>query len=244
MPPVREASTKPSAATVLPAPVACSNQKRRAAPGSSSDGVGGSLLLGLLGRIPVERLLVGQLVALDLDLAGVAAPPSRRFPLPLRADLELGARARSACRTARPPGGPTASCRRPGAAPPRRAAARARASASNSRRHSTDGSSRPASISASAASSAARRARALARARARRPRPRARRSRARIPRRASGHRRKPARHRPRSFSQPRFRRSSVWEGAYRVGSSGDSGVTPVVRRRSLESREQRRGQVL
>ena len=39
MPPVREASTKPSAATVLPAPVACSNQKRRAAPGSSSTGV-------------------------------------------------------------------------------------------------------------------------------------------------------------------------------------------------------------
>ena len=35
MPPVREPSTKPSAATVLPAPVACSNQKRRAAPGSS-----------------------------------------------------------------------------------------------------------------------------------------------------------------------------------------------------------------
>ena len=36
MPPVRDASTKPSAATVLPAPVACSNQKRRAAPGSSA----------------------------------------------------------------------------------------------------------------------------------------------------------------------------------------------------------------
>ena len=35
MPPVREASTKPRAATVLPAPVACSNQKRRAALGSS-----------------------------------------------------------------------------------------------------------------------------------------------------------------------------------------------------------------
>src|SRR3712207_2364971 len=34
-PPVREASTNPSAATVLPAPVACSNQNRRAAPGSS-----------------------------------------------------------------------------------------------------------------------------------------------------------------------------------------------------------------
>ena len=36
MPPVREASTKPSAATVLPAPVACSNQKRLAALGSST----------------------------------------------------------------------------------------------------------------------------------------------------------------------------------------------------------------
>ncbi len=35
MPPVREASTNPTAATVLPAPVACSNQKRRLAPGSS-----------------------------------------------------------------------------------------------------------------------------------------------------------------------------------------------------------------
>ena len=35
MPPVREASTNPSAATVLPAPVACSNQKRRPAFGSS-----------------------------------------------------------------------------------------------------------------------------------------------------------------------------------------------------------------
>src|SRR5919199_946760 len=34
-PPVREASTKPSAATVLPAPVACSNQKRLPALGSS-----------------------------------------------------------------------------------------------------------------------------------------------------------------------------------------------------------------
>jgi hypothetical protein len=33
---VRDASTKPIAATVLPAPVACSNQKRRAAPASST----------------------------------------------------------------------------------------------------------------------------------------------------------------------------------------------------------------
>src|SRR3954467_7660247 len=36
MPPVRDPSTKPSAATVLPAPVACSNQNRLAAPGSST----------------------------------------------------------------------------------------------------------------------------------------------------------------------------------------------------------------
>ncbi len=35
MPPVRDASTKPMAATVLPAPVACSNQNRLWALGSS-----------------------------------------------------------------------------------------------------------------------------------------------------------------------------------------------------------------
>ena len=34
------------------------------------DGVRGCLLLGLLGRVPVERLLVGELVALQLHLAG------------------------------------------------------------------------------------------------------------------------------------------------------------------------------
>ena len=91
MPPVRDASTKPSAATVLPAPVACSNQKRRAAPASSSCGVGGGLLLGLLGRVPVERLLVGQLVALDLDLAGVQLlVGGLAVAVPGAADLELG----------------------------------------------------------------------------------------------------------------------------------------------------------
>ena len=74
MPPVREASTKPIAATVLPAPVACSNQKRRAASGSS--GCSGScsvLVVGLLlGRVPVDGLLVlvDLLVALELLLAG------------------------------------------------------------------------------------------------------------------------------------------------------------------------------
>ena len=59
-PPVRVASMKPTAATVLPAPVACSNQKRRSAPGSS--GPPRRLLLRLLlggGLLPVLRLLVG-----------------------------------------------------------------------------------------------------------------------------------------------------------------------------------------
>ena len=50
MPPVRDASTKPSAATVLPAPVACSNQKRLAALGSSTSS--DDLLVGVR---PVDR---------------------------------------------------------------------------------------------------------------------------------------------------------------------------------------------
>ena len=58
MPPVREASMKPTAATVLPAPVACSNQKRRLAPGSSrTSSPASSVVLGLL--LEVHRLLVG-----------------------------------------------------------------------------------------------------------------------------------------------------------------------------------------
>ena len=60
MPPVREASTKPSAATVLPAPVACSNQKRRLASGSSG-GLGDRVL-----RLRVDRLLVPVLRLLVL----------------------------------------------------------------------------------------------------------------------------------------------------------------------------------
>ena len=61
-PPVRDASTKPSAATVLPAPVACSNQKRLAALGSSgcSGSWTSSSSIGLLG--PVLRLLLGLLL--------------------------------------------------------------------------------------------------------------------------------------------------------------------------------------
>ena len=49
-------STKPSAATVLPAPVACSNQKRRAAPGSS--GCSGSCSSSSSSPLPFSTPLV------------------------------------------------------------------------------------------------------------------------------------------------------------------------------------------
>ena len=69
MPPVREASTKPSAATVLPAPVACSNQKRLAALGSS--GCSSSWVVVLAGvRAPVQRLLGLVVVLVVVVLAG------------------------------------------------------------------------------------------------------------------------------------------------------------------------------
>ena len=94
-PPVRVASMKPTAATVLPAPVACSNQKRRAAPGSSgassttsssssagasSQSCGSSSALLVLVRLPRRRpprprrsVLVVVLVAFDVGLVGVGA---------------------------------------------------------------------------------------------------------------------------------------------------------------------------
>ena len=91
-PPVREASMKPTAATVLPAPVACSNQKRRLAPGSSgaSATISSSSVLRLL---PVLRLLVrGEHLVLVVELGDRGAvvrssPRRRRAPLavaPLR----------------------------------------------------------------------------------------------------------------------------------------------------------------
>ena len=63
-PPVREASMKPTAATVLPAPVACSNQKRRSAPGSSGD------------PRPILVLFVGQLLPV-LGLLPGSSPRAR-----------------------------------------------------------------------------------------------------------------------------------------------------------------------
>src|SRR3954454_3222688 len=95
MPPVRDASTKPSAATVLPAPVACSNQNRLAALGSSgasatsasssrdgSDQSSGSpprphLGVVLAGRVrPVQRLVLG--LVLDELLGQVLLARDRR----------------------------------------------------------------------------------------------------------------------------------------------------------------------
>ena len=71
---MREASTKPSAATVLPAPVACSNQKRLAALGSSGCSrelllVLGDLELVLLVPVGERRLRLGA-VELGLELGG------------------------------------------------------------------------------------------------------------------------------------------------------------------------------
>ena len=70
MPPVRDASAKPSAATVLPEPVACSNQKRLLAFGSSAASASCFVVVG--GRlVPVHRLvglvLVELLLARDPD---------------------------------------------------------------------------------------------------------------------------------------------------------------------------------
>ena len=80
-PPVREASMKPTAATVLPAPVACSNQKRRSAPGSSGASATASVVL-VLRLLPVLRLLVGRehLVVL-VELGDVAPLPFGASPL-------------------------------------------------------------------------------------------------------------------------------------------------------------------
>ncbi len=69
-PPVRVASMKPTAATVLPAPVACSNQKRRAAPGSSSSWVGSTSSSSSPELFdPVLRLLV--LLDLGVEFLGL-----------------------------------------------------------------------------------------------------------------------------------------------------------------------------
>ena len=102
MPPVRDASTNPSAATVLPAPVACSNQKRLLAFGSS--GASGSCSSSTAAElVPVLRLL-GLVLVVELRLA---RDPDRREQHVALADgavaaavavaLGLGVAERSAC---------------------------------------------------------------------------------------------------------------------------------------------------
>ena len=103
-PPVREASTKPSAATVLPAPVACSNQNRRSALGSSG-APSRDVRVDPVVLLPVLRLLVL-----------VDSPSSSRRPPPLEL---LGPRSRSRSSSSGPPRAPPA---RPCAAPVRRCA--------------------------------------------------------------------------------------------------------------------------
>ena len=106
MPPVREASMKPTAATVLPAPVACSNQKRRLAPGSSgaSSTTSSSSVLGLLPvlgllLVGVEHVVVGVELghrAVAVRTLGRGLAVRARVPLApvgaprLRRALELG----------------------------------------------------------------------------------------------------------------------------------------------------------
>src|SRR3954466_4937694 len=160
MPPVREASTKPSAATVLPAPVACSNQNRRAAPGSSSTESAAP---------PPPAPPAGS--QSSGSSSGSSSPSSSTspewsssipaLPLPLR---PIRSSASSAIRVPDSASTwwadsvvPSARCGS--------SSASSRSSPSiseNSRRHSTEGSERPSSISLSAASSAARRGEFLA----------------------------------------------------------------------------------
>ena len=173
MPPVREASTKPTAATVLPAPVACSNQKRRLAPGSSgassttssSSASGSSQSWGSPRRGRAPRRLV--------ELGHRAVAVRRPRPVPRRC------RARRCAPFARAVGAELLELgddrrQRPGervdlvlvelgaveraSASRRRAAARARAAASSRRATRSDGASAPSSSSPRAASTARRRA--------------------------------------------------------------------------------------
>ena len=163
---MREASTKPSAATVLPAPVACSNQKRLAALGSS--GCSASW----------RRRRRRRPVAPSPAAPRARRRPRRRPPRPgcrrARAATSSSAdgavavavavalrprrAARSACPTARRPGGRRAPCRRPACGS---SSLSSRSRPEQQRRTAPPGDATgtlsPASSSASAASSATRR---------------------------------------------------------------------------------------
>src|SRR3954447_23239914 len=97
MPPVREASTKPSAATVLPAPVACSNQKRLLAPGSSGLSATSASTpssfqsSGSSGSSSSSSSSPGMPTAASSPVSGPTAPLPLPFPLPLRTASALSA---------------------------------------------------------------------------------------------------------------------------------------------------------
>ena len=126
MPPVRDASTKPRAATVLPAPVACSNQKRRAAPGPRA-----------APRLPPPRpprpdpsRAAPRRAARHPRVRPRPSGAPQRWPRGGRCGT-AGPRssARSACPRARRPDARTASSRRQDVARPRTAGARGQGSA-------------------------------------------------------------------------------------------------------------------
>ena len=241
MPPVREASTKPSAATVFPAPVACSNQKRRAAPGSSStesdaasssassagSQSSGSSSSNSSPSISTSPEWSSSMEAPPLPLRPIRSSDSSAISVPDRASTWC---AESVV--------PSARCGSSSAS------RRSRPSISeNSRRHSTEGSLRPASISFSAASSAARRALLSASAVA-----------ASSPSSTKDSR---ANSSARFSSSPGTGEASATEllsatiRAFFVQRVGRAELlvrrqrgTPMVRRRSLESREQRRSRSL
>ena len=176
-PPVREASTNPSAATVLPAPVACSNQKRAVGVGILGLLLELDVLVELVALVlPVLRLLVlvvGSLVGSVIEpsvgvlVAGIAA--ARAGPAPAAADAGRGCR----CAVAVALASASSAVSVPDSAstwwaestvPSARwgsssdSSRSSPSSSENWRRHSIDGCSRPASSSVSAASSARRRA--------------------------------------------------------------------------------------
>ena len=144
MPPVREASTKPSAATVLPAPVACSNQKRRAAPGSSSSASAAASSSASSAGSQSSGSSSGS-SSPSISTSPECSSSEAALPLPfaVAADQELGLeRDQRAGEGIDLVGGERRAVREVRLVL-REQPLEARASASNSRRHSTEGSLRP-----------------------------------------------------------------------------------------------------
>ena len=173
VPPVREASMKPTAATVLPAPVACSNQKRRLAPGSSgassttsssvpsgSSQSRGSSSGSSSSASSASPFTGAPFIAGSSSTSAEGSSPSLRAPLPRPFEPGFSISETSAARV---PDSASTWCSFSSApsASVGFSVSSSRSSPSISeywRRHSTEGVSRPSSSSASAASTARRRA--------------------------------------------------------------------------------------